>query len=204
MARLGAALGRFHQNSVVRKSEFRLRQEMSKYEYYCDEIAKHTRGNLLSTVMKKLRSLEDVAIPCEIAPTLKGLDIRNVLMDVNEDLHLLDPGKTKYTYREADLARFLMTYRILYWGSWLLLVFRQPSLVAEEAFLRSYYSNAEEYPKLLFKLILLKEQLKHWHNAIDSLQRRPWPSLLKRVVKSVYVDLYFKRQILTQLSILEQ
>lgn len=85
-----------------------------------------------------------------------------------------------------------------------MLVFRQPSSMAEETFLRSYYFNSREYPKLLFKLVLLKEQLKHWHNAIDSLQRRPWPSLLKRLVKSVYVDLYFKRQILAQLRTLEQ
>ena len=135
-------------------------------------------------------------------PTLKGIDIRNVLIDRQDRLYLLDPGRLKITYREADLARFIMTYRILYWGSKLLLLVREPDPKSEAAFLGSYYSHSQPSCPQLIDFFLLKEQLKHWYTALDSLQRRPWPSPLKRIVAMVYVNPFYTRQIMAQFKLI--
>lgn len=197
MERVGAALGRFHQQRVSRK-RFRFAEMMPKIEYYCHEIAAATNNPLPKRTLTVLRRLSNWECDALEAPTLKGIDIRNMLIDKQDRLFFLDPGKTKITFREADLARFLMTYRILYWGSLQLLMFRRPDPEAEKAFLCAYYSGDGVSPLLRFYLI--KEQLKHWHTALDSLQRLPWPGIVKKWVARVYVDPIYSRQLASELE----
>ena len=203
MARLGAALGRFHHvnsSSVV----FRLAEALPKLEFYCREIATSTGSLWPERVLGQLQSMGEMEVTGVEVPTLKGIDIRNVLIDGQDRLYLLDPGRTKITHRESDLARFIMTYRILYWGSKLFLLFREPDPKAETAFLDAYYSNSQPACPGLLNFFLLKEQLKHWHTALDSLQRRPWPSLLKYIVAKVYVNPFYTRQITAQFKLIKK
>ena len=197
MARLGAALGRFHQTNA-RTTIFRLSEALPKLEYYCRELTASTGSAWPERILRKLQSMGDIELVGAEVPTLKGIDIRNVLIDAQDRLYLLDPGKTKFTHREADLARFVMTYRILYWGSKLLLFVREPDPRAETAFLESYYSYGLPPCPQLLSLFLLKEQLKHWHTALDSLRRLTWSPVLKRLVAGIYVNPFYTRQIAAQ------
>jgi hypothetical protein len=201
MARLGAAFGQFHQSAST-EAEYHLSSELPKFEFYCRELAPQAGGPWPEAVIQTVRSLGDLRIPGSTAPTLKGIDVRNTLVDSEDHIFLLDPGKTKIAHREADLARFLMTYRILYWGSKMLLLVREPDSGAEAAFLESYYAQNPPSCRRLLSLYMLKEQLKHWHTAVDSLERRPWPSWLKRLAARVYVAPFYERQVSDQLRIL--
>lgn len=201
MARLGAALGRFHYANS-RPVVFRLVEELPKLEFYCREITASTGSVWPKRVLWKLQSIGEMEVPGIEVPTLKGIDIRNVLIDRQDRLYLLDPGRIKTTYREADIARFVMTYRILFWGSKLFLLVREPDPKAESAFLDSYYSHSQQSSHQVSVFFLLKEQLKHWHTALDSLQQRPWPSLLKRIVARVYVNPFYTRQISAQFKLI--
>ena len=82
------------------------------------------------------------------------------------DLFLLDPGRLKSACHEADLARFIITYRILYWGSKLFFLRLVPSLEAEKAFYDAYYQSTNQSSSVLQNYFLMKEQIKHWHTAI--------------------------------------
>ena len=197
MARIGTALQRFHRTSTT-TSVFRLSDEMPKFEFYCRELSTISGSAWPACIFRKLQSMGDMQFASVVVPTLKGIDIRNVLIDALDRIYLLDPGKTKFTHPEADLARFLMTYRILYWGSPLLLLLRKPDPKAEADFLAAYYANAQVSCPQLLSLFLLKEQLKHWHTALDSLQRRPWPPILKRLAAWVYVNPFYARQVARQ------
>lgn len=197
MSRLGTALGRFHQANV-KASVFRLSDELRKLTFYCREIASNTGSTWPDRIREQLESLSRTPLDAIHVPTLKGIDVRNVLIDAEDRLFLLDPGKTKNTYREADLARFVMTYRILYWGSRLLPLMRVPDPKAEHAFLDSYYSSSTPPSPQLFDLMLLKEQLKHWHTALGSLQHRPWSQFVKRLVARTYINPFYIRQVKTQ------
>ncbi|MBI5630399.1 MAG: hypothetical protein HY921_05895 [Elusimicrobia bacterium] len=199
MSRLGAALGRFHRSNYS-DGVFLLSDEMPKLERYCEDLSSDTGSPLLMRVLKKLRSMNGFERPSGKVPTLKGLDVRNVLVGSGDALFLLDPGKMKIAYREADLARFLTTYRILYWGSKSLPVLREPDRGAEEAFLSAYYAQSRAGCPQLFKLFLLKEQLKHWRTALDSLRRRRWAPWVKAMAARVYVTPFYSRQISLQLE----
>ena len=150
--------------------------------------------------MRVLKSIADLEIEATEVPTLKGIDIRNVLMDEQDKLFLLDPGRMKRTCREADLARFLMTYRILYWGSWLFLLGLRPDIQAEEAFLDAYYSKTAPRSQKLLSYFLIKEQLKHWHTAIDSLRLLAWAMPIKRLIEATYINPYYTRQLAQELK----
>jgi len=199
MARLGAALGRFH-NANSRVTVFRMDQAIPKLEHYCREIESSTHSPVLTEVSQILQAIAGQDIGAVEVATLKGIDIRNVLIDGQDRLFLLDPGRLKHACREADLARFIMTYRILYWGSSLFFLGLRPDVKAEHAFLEAYYSNtAPPSPKLL-GFFLIKEQIKHWQTALASLRLLPWPLPLKRLVAATYVNPYYTRELTKELK----
>jgi hypothetical protein len=109
-------------------------------------------------------------------------------MDEQDNLFLIDPGRMKLAYREADLARFIMTYRIIYWGSILFFLRIKPDLKAENAFFDAYYSRTSHHSQKLLSLFLVKEQLKHWHTALDSLRLFMWPNIIKRFIAVTYIN----------------
>ena len=201
MARLGAALGRFHQRGA-QDTVFRLNETLPKLEGYCRKLEASVRSPWPNYAIQALAARANLEIAAKEVTTLKGIDIRNVLMGERDKLFLLDPGRMKRTCREADLARFIMTYRILYWGSgWFFLRLR-PDLQGEEQFLQAYYSNsAPPSPKLL-SIYLIKEQLKHWHTATESLRLRRWAKPLKGLIQSTYINPYYSRQLAVELKTL--
>jgi hypothetical protein len=171
-------------------------------EGYCRKLEASVRSPWPHYAIQALAARADLEIAAKEVTTLKGIDIRNVLMGERDKLFLLDPGRMKRTCREADLARFIMTYRILYWGSgWFFLRLR-PDLQGEEQFLQAYYSNsAPPSPKLL-GIYLIKEQLKHWHTATESLRLRRWAKPLKGLIQSTYINPYYSRQLAVELKTL--
>lgn len=197
MSRLGTVLGRFHRTGA-KPAVFRLSEMLPKFEFYCRELTRRAGSVWPDRILEKLKSMGDLELASIEAPTLKGLDIRNVLIDAQDHMYLLDPGKTKFTFPEADLARFVMTYRILHWGSKCLVLVGEPDRRAEAAFLESYYSNSQPPRPQLLSLFLLKEQLKHWHTALDSLDRRAWPGGVKRLAAAIYVNPFYTRQVAAQ------
>lgn len=199
MARLGAALGRFHDTNS-RMTVFRIDKAIPKLDRYCRAIESSVHSPVLAEVRQTLHSIAGLEIGAVEVPTLKGIDIRNVLMDKQDRIFLLDPGRLKRTCREADLARFIMTYRILYWGSGLFLLGLLPDSQAEEALLDAYYSNSTPPSQKLLSFFLIKEQLKHWHTALDSLQMLQWPVPLKRIISATYVNPFYKRQLTKELK----
>lgn len=201
MARLGAALGRFHQTNA-RIGKFRLSESLPKYGFYCQELSVRCGNAWPERIQRKLESIRDSEFEGIEVPTLKGLDLRNMLIDRQDRLYLLDPGKMKLTCREADLARFIMTYRILFWGSSLLLFTGEADPRAEAAFLDAYYANSRPACPQLLNLFMLKEQLKHWHTALDSLQYRFWPPMIKRLAAGIYVNPFYTSQVARQLELI--
>lgn len=203
MSRIAVSLHKFH-NLNSTPSVFLLKNELQKFKFYCEEINKNTKSAWPKIVLKELELVCNFSCPSVLVRSLKGIDIRNVLIDPSQGINLLDPGKIKPNHPEADVARFLMTYRILYWGSLLLLPFRQPDPKAEGAFLRAYCSSGKGLEPKILAVFLLKEQLKHWHTALCSVEKRSWPDLLKRVVVSIYVNPFYSRQVAKQVILIKE
>lgn len=203
MSRIAVSLQKFH-NLNSAPSVFLVRNELQKFEFYSEEINKNTKSAWPKIALKELELVCNFNCPSVTVRSLKGIDIRNVLIDSSQGINLLDPGKIKPNHPEADVARFLMTYRILYWGSLLLLPFRQPDPKAERAFLRAYCSNGKGLEPKILAVFLLKEQLKHWHTALCSVEKRAWPDLVKRVVVWIYVNPFYSRQVAKQVTAIKE
>ncbi len=199
MARLGKALGRFHDDHA-RPAVFRVNEIQPKIEHYCKEIGASVKGPWPNKIIQSLNLVEGLELGTFEVPTLKGIDIRNILMDEQDNLFLIDPGRMKLAYREADLARFIMTYRIIYWGSILFFLRIKPDLKAENAFFDAYYSRTSHHSQKLLSLFLVKEQLKHWHTALDSLRLFMWPNIIKRFIAVTYINPFYTQQLAVELK----
>lgn len=200
MTRLGTALGRFHQSNA-KPIDFSIKSSIPKIEKYCREIAPRTQRAVLQKTISTIRTLSVRQFDALQVPTLKGIDLRNLLVGNSDDLFLLDPGRMKLACREADLARFIMTFRILYWGRLLFMFELRPDPKAEQAFLDAYYAETSSASSPLLSFFLIKEHLKHWHTALCSLSLMKWPLSIKQVIATVYVNPYYRKNLFQELEL---
>jgi len=196
ISRFGIALSRFH-NIKKQESVFEAGSLILKIEKYCGRLKSFKICNyLIDQVLIGVRKLLDYSAPTFKTITLKGLDLRNIFIDCDRHIYLLDPGAMKNDYREADLARFIVTLRLLYWGSpWFFLQF-SANKTYEGNLLRGYNDtdNLKVDNKILSAYIL-KELLKHWHMAYVILNLKPWPLSVKRFLRYSYIDPFYNKQI---------
>lgn len=200
--RIGTALHRFHKTSL-KDDVFRADGVLKKIEYYCACLTAFGISNkFCNNAITKIKGLDDYRIPIQLTKTLKGLDIRNVLIDDSYHIYMLDPGKMKEDCREMDIARFIVTCRILYWGGLIFFLRFSPDKTYEESFLDGY-SHCMKNNKIL-NILIIKELLKHWYTAHVVLKLKPWPVLLKRFLKCTYINPFYYRQIGCEINRLEE
>lgn len=202
MSRLGKALSKFHQTSI-KECRFNAASVLVKVENCCSQLKTFgVSPDFIDSTVLGLRKLEGRKIDTHHTNTLKGFDVRQVFVDNDDNIFMLDPGKMKTDYKEMDLARFIVTCRILYWGSILFFLRMSPDISYEESFIRAYYGNNKVQDKVLC-LLIIKELLKHWRMAYVVLGLKQWPSLIKNFLKKTYIDPFYKKQISVELANLE-
>jgi len=201
--RIGKALARFH-NTTLTERIFTTGKTQKKIELYCSQLrSRGINGNFLDNIITGIRRLKDYRFNARITTTLKGLDVRNILIDHSGHVFMLDPGKLKEDYREMDLARFIVTCRILYWGGLFFFLRLCPDYSYEDSFLKGYHGSNEKVSKILVVLII-KELLKHWCMAYTVLHLKPWPKIVKVLLRYTYIDPFYKRQIQSELATLDR
>jgi aminoglycoside phosphotransferase (APT) family kinase protein len=191
MRRLGTALGRFH-HAHAEPAELDVTAAGARIERYAREIP-HTARNM-DRLHRWLASAGPV-IAGRSTLTLKGIDLRNMLMDDEGAVVLLDPGRMKRTFAEADLSRFLLTYRITHWGSPWFPAVGAPDARAEAEFLAGYAAGGGRPDPRIHRLYLVKEILKHWHTALDVLSRKALGAAASALVRAVYINRFYTRQL---------
>jgi hypothetical protein len=192
--RLGKGLRRFHETSM-REERFSSDATFGKVQERCFDLRSlGISCGVLDKILTSVDSLEGYFAATHRTKTLKGLDIRNVLIDKDENLYMLDPGKINEDYKEVDLARFLVTCRILYWGSIAFFLHVSPDRSYEESFLLGYFGRKETPNKVLI-IFIVKELLKHWYLAHLALQLKSWPKPFKTFLRRFYIDPFYEKQI---------
>jgi hypothetical protein len=201
LTRFGTALARFH-DAHSAPSELTGASLLPRLREYLERVrAAGARTPSARATDRVLERLADRRWTTVQTLTFKGIDIRNVLVAPESWLWLVDPGKAKRTVREADLARFLLTWRILFWGTPWFALQAAPHRSLEAAFLSTYDGGRLREPSLL-SAYLLKELLKHWATACESLALKPWSRRRRRLVSRVYIDPLYHRQMCHLLSAL--
>lgn len=203
MSRLGMALSEFHQTSIS-ECKFNIESILIKIESCCSQLKSFgIDPEIIDNLIFKLREFHGLKIYTHNTNTLKGFDVRQVFINNEGTVFILDPGRMKTDYTEMDLARFIVTCRILYWGSMWFFFRISPDKSYEESFLQAYYGRNKRPGKVLC-LLTIKELLKHWRMAYTVLGLKQWPSLIKEFLKKTYIDPFYKWQINAELANLER
>jgi hypothetical protein len=197
LRRLAAALRRFHDTAATPSTldPAEVVRKVRRYVIALSEwaVAPEYCARLLSMIEQRVGR---APLPVVETTTLKGIDVRNVLVDPAGRLYLVDPGRMKRAPREADLARFLITWRILYWGRPVFAFGAVPPARSEAEFLAAYGGCDTR----VLRMLIVKELFKHWHTAHDSLRLKPWSTARRRIVAAAYIDRFYRRQLLASVE----
>lgn len=198
MEKFGKSLRLFHSQSFY-YAKFNANNTILKFDQYIDILKKYGVNHAcLKKLMNLISKYKDFEYKAAVVNNYKGIDIRQIFMDQHNELYIIDPGKIKKGFSEIDIARFIVTCRILYWGT-LAIIFRiVPSKSYEEYFLNGYY-GLDERPSKMLRLLIVKEMLKHWNMAHISLGKRKWPRYIKYILRKMYIDPFYNDLLLKEL-----
>ncbi len=200
LGRIGKALSRFHEKSFKKKA-FIIDETIFKIRNYCLQLSRFgVEEHILNPIIAKLDATKGYNSASHFTNTIKGLDIRNTLLDNNYNVFLLDPGRMRNDYKETDLARFIVTCRILYWGSLLFFLQLSPHVSYENIFLNGYYNNDDDHSGQILIIFIIKELFKHWLMAHNVIQIKKWPTPIKHFLKFSYIDRFYKNHLYQELN----
>ena len=197
--KVGRALRDFHRRSREAEGfdheEFRADRLIAKVDRICDDLRRSgVDERRVRPSLERLGRWRDYAVSCPMAMTLKGLEIRNILIGDHGQIHLFDPGRLKRDFHQADLARLLVTCRILYWGAPWFALRLHPDRCYERAVLEGYYADSTQDQTVL-KLHIIKELCKQWRMAYVALRRKRWPAPVEWLLGRSYIDPFYAAQV---------
>jgi len=199
LSRLGTSLSKFHKETL-KVCTFNFEVAFAKMESCCLVLKSYgVDNNYINTVLNKIKKISNYDLETFQTNTLKGFDVRQVFIDKEKNIFLLDPGKMKFDYIEMDLARFIVTCRILYWGSILSFFRSTPNSSYEKSFIKAYYGKRKS-PSNILNVLIIKELLKHWKMAYRVTGIKSWPSPIKIFIKKTYIDPFYKSKINAELT----
>ncbi len=195
-ARIGKALGAFHREHRAPKNVIAA-SIADKLIATSKEICKQTGIDLASVVNAcigedMLEILNDTQ-----TKTMKGFDIRNIIVDGYESINIIDPGKIKVDTALADLARFIVTVRLVFWGSWYCPLIVSEVNEYEDAFVDAWRSESGLATDGL-SILIVKEVLRYWLIGLDAAARSAPNKFLERGLKRYYVNRVFLRMLAMQ------
>lgn len=204
LSRLGAALRSYHDASVEqhRRPAVLSQPALTANKIYRSLDRLRACGAQLSDtseLVDGLLALVNDEVESPQAMTLKGLDLRNILLEEDGRLTLLDPGRLKVDDPVADLARLVATCRILYWGSPAFFMGFRPAAKYEQS-LWDGYGRVAGPRRRLYDIYLMKELLKQWVAAYTTMRRKSWPGLFRQTIARTYVDPFYRGEIRRELA----
>jgi hypothetical protein len=158
---------------------------------------------------RKIRSIAErvnqikIQNPQTFCPHIEGFEIRNVLVErSSKRLFVLDPGQISFKCYLENIAEFLISLDILYWGTAWFLSRWSFLQTMHSAFLEGFTRCIPIAPDwlLFFKI---KELIHSWSAACLVLDRKKVPAALKVLLQSVYVDRFYIDELATCLSQLD-
>jgi len=199
MFNFGQSLNSFHQKSVL-DGVIKTNEALEKIQKNIIFLQKYDVNNYsLECISKSLNKFAGTEYKTSIVKNLKGIDVRQILFDEYFQCCVMDPGKITKNFIEVDLARFIVTCRILYWGTFGILLKLKPNRRYEDNFMNGYKSSVSLSQEAL-KIMIIKEFFKHWKMAHISLERKKWPKLFKLLLRKLYVDSFYKHLISNELQ----
>ena len=176
---LGRALGQYHVRTARRVS----------YKFD-DLLGKLDQGGRQVNVALPAWAGQRESREVHVVPGIKGFEVRNARKEGNK-IWLYDPGRLRDEPAEADVARFLVSLRMLGWGT-PYFPLPLPTSYLEDTFVASYCEQ-RSLDEAALALLLLREVLWNWREALEVLAARELPSLARSLLGRLYVEPSFRR-----------
>jgi len=193
LKKFGCAHNLHQLNNIEEEKLFNWKKYIEKIRVLKNELGSPIEKSLSYEVEKVLELTKNLEIQSFTTKTLKGFDIRNIIYQKNGNITIIDPGILKTDFRQVDIARFLVTFKIIYWGSLRFFLGLVPSKEFEYSYLKSYKADLE-YDSIL-KFIVIKELLRHWVTAERVLLFKKWNIHLKEYLKKYYISPFYTTQL---------
>lgn len=202
LGRCGAWLRHFQRahecEGTVRVSSEQLLVEMENWarQIQCLCIRPRKLDALLARLERSRWSHEiDTARTCE------GFEVRNIIVDPHGTVRLVDPGRISWGSGLEDVAHFLVSLTMLFWGTsrlWLGIPMSRPY---RHAFLNGWAPRDRRPKPSTLAWFETRELFRQWLEAYRVLSRKPYPRTLGRFLRAVYVDAFFLNRITQTVAI---
>lgn len=184
------SLDDYHIASLAHEN-FRVKSDLDKIIRMTNKLSPYIKRKYYYTLLDKISKYEDNGRVLQYCQSLKGLDIRNFLIDNKDRITILDPGKRKSEPRVANISRLFVTCQIMYWGSMWFFLRLSPSGVSLKSLLDRSNLNNDEIR--ILNLLIIKEYLKHWIMANNALDKKKWAFFIKFFLQRFYIGAFYNK-----------
>jgi hypothetical protein len=158
------------------------------------------KGRNVGPVSKYLEEAERLAVGGgDPVYTAEGFEVRNFIAS-GSSIYFLDPGRLSIGPRYEDLARFLGSLAILYWGRLRLLWKTDTEDVYARAFLDGYKGAGGRFSPRLLSAYLVKRYLELWYEGLEVLEFKRPLQPLRWFGRRVYLPAFFCKRIEAELA----
>jgi hypothetical protein len=131
--------------------------------------------------------------------TIEGFEVRNFITD-GEAVFFLDPGRINAGSAYEDLARFIASLSILYWGRINFLREYRNEETFIGSFIASYEDESGGIERDILNLYLAKQFIRLWIDGILVLRHKRYMKPLDSVVQRLYIERFFTKRLNQLLS----
>lgn len=192
MFNLGQSIAVFSEKEGGIENVIEYKLDKSKIDPYLEKISSKKYSYKFDSLFFKAEGLNSI-----LSDGFKGLDIRNILIDKSNKIYVLDPGKIKLEYAESNLARFITTLLIIFWGSFYFFIGFKTHKYYLDFLIKGFLSKNTKINPIIFDSELKKETIKHWELAIRALENKKWNKFVSSFIKSFYIDKFYASLILS-------
>jgi hypothetical protein len=196
LARCGAWLRHFQRaHDAHGQVAVRSDQLLSQMTLWSKDIERTCiRPRFLKTVLEALRASRwSVTMP--EARTCEGFEVRNIIVDGAGTVRLVDPGQLSWASGLEDVAHFLVSLTLLFWGTPSLWLGIPTAREYRRCFLRAWALQDAQVPERILAWFEMRELIRQWREAHLVVSRKPYPAAVRRCLGGIYVDPFFHNRI---------
>jgi hypothetical protein len=162
-----------------------------------DTVEKRTDAALADGLRKypeKLLEKAGLATSAQDTLTVEGFELRNFITD-GAAVFFLDPGQMLRGSAYEDLARFVASLSLLYWGRIDFLRDYRNEEIFTTSFLESYEDVRGGIDRDILNPYLAKQYIRLWLDGLMVLRHKRYIKPLGSIVQRVYLERFFSRRL---------
>ncbi len=129
------------------------------------------------------------------ARACEGFEVRNVIVDRTGTIRIVDPGQISRSSGFEDVAHFLVSLTMLFWGTpalWLGIFSSRPY---RQSFLDGWEPGDRKVDRVLIAWFETWEWFREWREACRVVAQKPYSLPVRRLLRAAYVDGFFLNRI---------